>query len=148
MGNRQIALYTILYYSKSSFSQVKWLKIGKVVLKNGAVEIRFPKQRRCFIHPYSSQNIGKFCPVNLIAHYLSLCSKLGHNSSKNYLFPKVLAKFENILSTHNVLFEPHQTPMLFRDFEERFKRHIMGMSSRNITILPSGSLLYPLRKGR
>ena len=72
VGIRQAVLYTIQYCSKTSFLRVKWLKIGKITLKNTAIKIQILKKQRCFICPIFLQNNGKLCPVSLIVCYLSV----------------------------------------------------------------------------
>ena len=76
VGIRQATLYTIQFCCKASFTQVKWLILGRVTKKKNLIKIYILENRKCFVHPNSLQNEEKLCLVSLFVCYLSLRYKL------------------------------------------------------------------------
>ena len=147
VGIRQATLYAIQYCTKSNSTEVKWLKIERVTLKNASIEIQISKRQRCFIYPYSVQNKGKMCPVSLIVCYLYLRRMLGHNSDNDYLFPNVCSKFEKVLLTHEVTIQIPQTPITYNNYWSRPKKHLNDETLKEMGVSATDYSTHSFRRG-
>ena len=87
------------------------------------------------------------CPLGLIVCYLSLRKKLGHNSDNDYLFPKVCAKYEKVLPTHDVKISIPQTPITYKTYEERFYKHYKQTTLKNVRVLSNYSSSFFRKEG-
>ena len=132
VGQRQAALYVIMYWCIAHFEEAAALTVGAVVKRGLSLQINIKKGKlnqerklqQCYIHPNSADSLGNFDPVLIFEEYLKIRKRFVNTNSTDHMFPNLSSTWDNVTKKTVITLKVPGEAMKYDNYRKRFKAHL------------------------